>query len=290
MAGKDLPPTAAPEVVATCELSLLALGELGSGADEIRLAAAVSLGYATAGAMGSLLGVVIDQIHSAGGVGMGATGQKAQYLLLTSLREMIALDAQRKTRAPSERLRPHVPRAVSLVTLDRAELTIVNLAARQSPQACSLVLALLVAMHHANSLRREAKPRALHRRLKATSLTHCSAHPDQMLHARVQLPARAVAAIAALAARRLGVPPLEGVALLVVLLKVRPEGRRGVRVVQCVVRLMLRVVRPRPLRPRRGPSLTHADPRGNGKSIQHLRPQRQPRSGHRCCRRCSVRS
>mmetsp|Transcript_77181 Transcript_77181/g.213364 ORF Transcript_77181/g.213364 Transcript_77181/m.213364 type:complete len:1277 (-) Transcript_77181:133-3963(-) len=126
----------APETVQQCELSLLALGETGkytdlsatpgfcetllrqleSAQDEIRLAAALSLGYATVGAMGTLLKVVIDNVQQAGS---GAKGQKTQYLLLTSLREVIAIGvAQRSLSGPSlaEHLRPHVPRVLPILS------------------------------------------------------------------------------------------------------------------------------------------------------------------------------
>ncbi|CAK0901802.1 unnamed protein product, partial [Prorocentrum cordatum] len=101
-------PSPAPEAVQQVELSLLALGETGkytdlsstpgfcdtllkqleSSSDEIRLAAALALGFATVGAMGTLLKVVIDNVQQAGSA---AKGQKTQYLLLTSLREVIAI-------------------------------------------------------------------------------------------------------------------------------------------------------------------------------------------------------
>mmetsp|Transcript_75753 Transcript_75753/g.190487 ORF Transcript_75753/g.190487 Transcript_75753/m.190487 type:complete len:1276 (-) Transcript_75753:95-3922(-) len=129
---------ASTEVLAMqqCELSLLALGETGkhtdlsqtpgfcdtvlrqleSPQDEIRLAAALSLGYATVGAMGTLLKVVIDNTQAAGSA---AKGQKTQYLLLTSLREVIAIGVS--TRGPADRslaehLRPHVPRVLPILT------------------------------------------------------------------------------------------------------------------------------------------------------------------------------
>merc|ERR1719261_935166 len=87
------------------------LKQLQSSQDEVRLAAALALGYATVGAMGTLLKVVIDNVQQAGST---AKGQKTQYLLLTSLREVIAIGVAKKT--PSDRsgslaehLRPHVP-------------------------------------------------------------------------------------------------------------------------------------------------------------------------------------
>lgn len=124
------------EVIQQCELSLLALGETGkymdlsqtagfcetllrqleSNQDEIRLAAALALGYATVGAMGTLLKVVIDNVQQAG---CTAKGQKTQYLLLTSLREVIAIGVARKNpgdRALSEHLRPHVPRVLPILS------------------------------------------------------------------------------------------------------------------------------------------------------------------------------
>merc|ERR1711953_103965 len=101
------------QAIQQCELSLLALGETGkysdlsqtpgfcdtllrqleSNQDAIRLAAALALGYATVGAMGTLLKVVIDNVHQAGS---SARGQKTQYLLLTSLREVIAIGVAQK--------------------------------------------------------------------------------------------------------------------------------------------------------------------------------------------------
>jgi len=125
-----------PETVQQCELSLLALGETGkymdlsqtsgfcdtllgqleSSQDEIRLAAALALGYATVGAMGTLLKVVIDNVHQAGS---GAKGQKTQYLLLTSLREVIAIGvSQRSTGGMiiADHLRPHVPRVLPILS------------------------------------------------------------------------------------------------------------------------------------------------------------------------------
>lgn len=125
-----------PEAVQQCELSLLALGETGkymdlsgtpgfcdtllrqleSTQDEVRLAAALALGYATAGAMGTLLKVVIDSVQQAGST---ARGQKTQYLLLTSLREVIAIGVAKKTVTGcslSEHLRPHVPRVLPILS------------------------------------------------------------------------------------------------------------------------------------------------------------------------------
>jgi len=124
----------ASEAVQQCELSLLALGETGkymdlsstpgfcdtllnqlqSSQDEIRLAAALALGFATVGAMGTLLKVVIDNVQQAGAT---AQGQKTQYLLLTSLREVIAIGvAQRGERTIAEHLRPHVPRVLPILS------------------------------------------------------------------------------------------------------------------------------------------------------------------------------
>jgi cullin-associated NEDD8-dissociated protein 1 len=127
--------TPAPEAVLQCELSLLALGEtgkytdlsqtpgfcdtllkqLGSNQDEIRLAAALALGYATVGAMGALLKVVIDGVQQAGTT---AKGQKTQYLLLTSLREVIAFGVASRSSGSSlaEHLRPHVPRVMPILS------------------------------------------------------------------------------------------------------------------------------------------------------------------------------
>ncbi|CAE7776486.1 CAND1 [Symbiodinium sp. CCMP2456] len=115
-----------------CELSLLALGETGkyvdlsgvpgfcdvllhqleSQQDEIRLAAALALGYATVGAMGTLLKVVIDNVQQA-----GAEAQKKQYLLLTSLREVIAIGVAERhgSRTLAEHLKPHVPRVLPIL-------------------------------------------------------------------------------------------------------------------------------------------------------------------------------
>lgn len=136
------------EAVRQCELSLLALGETGkyidlsgtagfcetllrqleSPQDEIRLAAALALGYATVGAMGTLLKVVIDNVQQAGS---GAKGQKTQYLLLTSLREVITIGVAR--RGPeggslAEHLRPHVPRVLPILSqyADSAEESVRN--------------------------------------------------------------------------------------------------------------------------------------------------------------------
>eukprot|EP00440_Ansanella_granifera_P031831 gb/GFBE01034542.1/.p1 GENE.gb/GFBE01034542.1/~~gb/GFBE01034542.1/.p1 ORF type:complete len:1280 (+),score=324.01 gb/GFBE01034542.1/:1-3840(+) len=125
----------APEAVHQCELSLLALGETGkysdlsgvpgfcdvllrqleSQQDEIRLAAALALGYATVGAMSTLLKVLIDNVQQAGSE---TQGQKKQYLLLTSLREVIAIGvAQRHgTRSLAEHLKPHVPRVLPILS------------------------------------------------------------------------------------------------------------------------------------------------------------------------------
>ncbi|CAE7627941.1 CAND1 [Symbiodinium pilosum] len=122
----------AQEVMHQCELSLLALGETGKYADlsgvpgfcdvllhqlesqqdEIRLAAALALGYATVGAMGTLLKVVIDNVQQA-----GAEAQKKQYLLLTSLREVIAIGVAERhgSRALAEHLKPHVPRVLPIL-------------------------------------------------------------------------------------------------------------------------------------------------------------------------------
>lgn len=130
------PPTEPPtEAVHQCELSLLTLGETGkyndfsavpgfcdallrqldSQQDEVRLAAALALGYATVGAMGSLLKVVIDNVQQAGSA---AQGQKKQYLLLTSLREVIAIGVAQRSGARSlaEHLRPHVPRVLPILS------------------------------------------------------------------------------------------------------------------------------------------------------------------------------
>eukprot|EP00929_Paragymnodinium_shiwhaense_P075115 TRINITY_DN3840_c0_g2_i1.p1 TRINITY_DN3840_c0_g2~~TRINITY_DN3840_c0_g2_i1.p1 ORF type:complete len:1278 (-),score=399.72 TRINITY_DN3840_c0_g2_i1:105-3938(-) len=129
-----------------CELALLALGETGkymdlsgtpgfcetllkqleSTQDEIRLAAALALGYATVGAMGTLLKVVIDNVQSAGS---SAKGQKTQYLLLTSLREVIATGvAQRGERHLADHLKPHVPRVLPILAqyADSAEESVRN--------------------------------------------------------------------------------------------------------------------------------------------------------------------
>merc|ERR1712007_393085 len=66
---------------------------------------------------GTLLKVVIDNVQQAG---CTAKGQKTQYLLLTSLREVIAIGVARKNpgdRALSEHLRPHVPRVLPILSL-----------------------------------------------------------------------------------------------------------------------------------------------------------------------------
>mmetsp|Transcript_8430 Transcript_8430/g.22915 ORF Transcript_8430/g.22915 Transcript_8430/m.22915 type:complete len:1277 (-) Transcript_8430:93-3923(-) len=125
-----------PEAVQQCELSLLALGETGKytdlsqtpgfcetllrqlehDQDEIRLAAALALGYATVGAMGTLLKVVIDNVQQAGA---SAKGQKAQYLLLTSLREVVAIGVSKRSvggASIAEHLRPHVPRVLPILS------------------------------------------------------------------------------------------------------------------------------------------------------------------------------
>jgi len=125
---------ATPEAIHQCELSLLVLGETGKYADlsavpgfcevllmqldspqdEIRLAAALALGYATVGAMGTLLKVLIDNVQQAG----ADSQQKKQYLLLTSLREVIAIGvAQRHgARSLAEHLKPHVPRVLPILS------------------------------------------------------------------------------------------------------------------------------------------------------------------------------
>lgn len=135
-----------PPVAQQCELSLLVLGETGkymdlsqtsgfcdtlltqleNSQDEIRLAAALALGYATVGAMGTLLKVVIDSVQQAGST---AKGQKTQYLLLTSLREVIAIGvAQRGSRSIAEHLQPHVPRVLPILAqnADSAEESVRN--------------------------------------------------------------------------------------------------------------------------------------------------------------------
>eukprot|EP00930_Biecheleria_cincta_P085975 TRINITY_DN75343_c0_g1_i1.p1 TRINITY_DN75343_c0_g1~~TRINITY_DN75343_c0_g1_i1.p1 ORF type:complete len:1277 (-),score=337.39 TRINITY_DN75343_c0_g1_i1:197-4027(-) len=123
------------EAMHQCELSLLALGETGKYADlsgmpgfcetllmqldsqqdEIRLAAALALGYATVGAMGTLLKIVIDSVQQAGAE---ASGQKKQYLLLTSLREVIAIGVGQRhgDRSLAEHLKPHVPRVLPILS------------------------------------------------------------------------------------------------------------------------------------------------------------------------------
>jgi len=140
-----------PEEAQQCELSLLALGETGksadlsgtpgfcesllkqleSGHDDIRLAAALALGYATVGAMGTLLKVVIDHAQQ---VGAGAKGQKTQYLLLTSLREVIAIGVTQRgpgDRFLEEHLRPHVPRVLPILSqyADSGEESVRNVVA-----------------------------------------------------------------------------------------------------------------------------------------------------------------
>jgi len=136
VAIQESPSAPTPEGVQQCELALLALGETGkymdlsstsgfcetllrqleSSQDEIRLAAALALGYATVGAMGTLLKVVIDNVQGAGST---AKGQKTQYLLLTSLREVIAIGVAKKTpgdRSLAEHLKPHVPRVLPILS------------------------------------------------------------------------------------------------------------------------------------------------------------------------------
>jgi len=132
---QQCPSSATPAQVQQCELALLALGEIGkqldlstsgfcdtilrqleSSQDEIRLAAALALGYATVGAMATLLKVVIDNVQQAGAT---AKGQKTQYLLLTSLREVIAIGVAKKTpgdRSLSEHLKPHVPGVLPILS------------------------------------------------------------------------------------------------------------------------------------------------------------------------------
>merc|ERR1712014_420522 len=101
MAGKYIDLSSTPKFCDTL------LRQLENSQDEIRLAAALSLGYATVGSMGTLLKVVIDNVQQAG---QPAKGQKTQYLLLTSLREVIAIGVTQKgDRAIAEHLRPHVP-------------------------------------------------------------------------------------------------------------------------------------------------------------------------------------
>jgi len=66
--------------------------------------------------MGTLLKVVIDNIQQAGST---AKGQKTQYLLLTSLREVIAVDVANKSpdsRSLTEHLKPHVPRVLPILS------------------------------------------------------------------------------------------------------------------------------------------------------------------------------
>merc|ERR1740129_152256 len=136
---QETAPAPQPENVQQCELSLLALGETGkymdlsgtpgfcetllrqleSSQDEIRLAAALALGYATVGAMGSLLKVVIDNVQQPA----TARGQKTQYLLLTSLREVVTIGVVRKStagpasdRSLAEILRPYVPRVLPILS------------------------------------------------------------------------------------------------------------------------------------------------------------------------------
>jgi len=133
---QECPANPPADVAHQCELSLLALGETGkymdlsqtpgfcetllrqleSSLDETRLAAALALGYATVGAMSTLLKVVIDHVQQAG---TSAKGQKTQYLLLTSLREVITSGIGRKNpndRSLSEHLRPHVPRVLPILS------------------------------------------------------------------------------------------------------------------------------------------------------------------------------
>jgi cullin-associated NEDD8-dissociated protein 1 len=127
-------PSPQQEAVHQTELALLALGEIGkfmdlsktpnfcetllrqleNSHDEIRLAAAKALGYATVGAMSTLLKVVIDNVQQAGGC---AKGQKTQYLLLTSLREVVAIGVeQRGDRSLADHLKPHVPRVLPILS------------------------------------------------------------------------------------------------------------------------------------------------------------------------------
>jgi len=140
--------TTATEAVHQCELSLLALGETGkyvdlsatpsfcdtvlrqleSSQDEIRVAAALSLGLATVGAMGTFLKVVIDNVQQAGS---STKGQKTQYLLLTSLREVIAIGVAQRTAKDQlivQHLRPHVPRVLPILSqyADSAEESVRN--------------------------------------------------------------------------------------------------------------------------------------------------------------------
>eukprot|EP00928_Gymnodinium_smaydae_P021607 TRINITY_DN18454_c0_g1_i2.p1 TRINITY_DN18454_c0_g1~~TRINITY_DN18454_c0_g1_i2.p1 ORF type:complete len:1278 (+),score=348.29 TRINITY_DN18454_c0_g1_i2:74-3907(+) len=125
-----------PEAARQCELSLLVLGEAGkladlsqtagfcetllrqleSSQDEIRLAAALALGYATVGATGTLLKVVVDSLQQAAAAQAGGQGSKTQYLLLTSLREVVAISvAQSADGSLAALLQPHIPRVLPIL-------------------------------------------------------------------------------------------------------------------------------------------------------------------------------
>jgi len=112
--GKEVGGASNMVKVREIELAVLALGETGrlvdlskhkgaleaflglfhSPHEEIRSASAIGLGYATCGAMSTFLKVLVGQIHSSDRSTRSANGaqntHKTHYLLLTSLREVVA--------------------------------------------------------------------------------------------------------------------------------------------------------------------------------------------------------
>merc|ERR1719215_783582 len=65
--------------------------------------------------MGTLLKIVIDSVQQAGA---DPSGQKKQYLLLTSLREVIAIGVGQRhgDKSLAEHLKPHVPRVLPILS------------------------------------------------------------------------------------------------------------------------------------------------------------------------------
>mmetsp|Transcript_51394 Transcript_51394/g.135553 ORF Transcript_51394/g.135553 Transcript_51394/m.135553 type:complete len:1241 (+) Transcript_51394:52-3774(+) len=110
------------QVALRCELYLLTIGEIGkhedlsavagvtdlmlqhlsSSRDEIAQAAAVGFGCMTAGAMSSFLAVLIQRMQTS------ADSPKIRYLLLTSLREVIAVNASRDAASLSQHISEHL--------------------------------------------------------------------------------------------------------------------------------------------------------------------------------------
>jgi len=109
------------------ELSTLALGEIGkrvdvshtavcdalltqlnSPHDDLSVAAALALGMCSVGAMGNVLNTVIEQIK--------ISNSKTQYLLLSSLREVIAFDADSiDTTHAATKLEPHMSHVLPIL-------------------------------------------------------------------------------------------------------------------------------------------------------------------------------